>query len=223
MTWLVLSSEHAEAATQTPGLPSAIYCALVAVSRVHEGLHFPSDVIIGSLAGFLSASLYARFLFPALPAIGAWPAAARLFTLAIPGAAAALTLQESYTSAQLSLGKDPPEWRRNACRGRYAKRELDPRGTPYGNYIGMLGVLAGLAIGGAFKHHIPLPYPTSNCAALLRALIGNAGLLAMFEGITAATPRRPLRLYAALRFIRYLLVPVYILLLAPAMFRRLRL
>lgn len=223
MTWLVLASEHGEAATQTPGLPSAIYCIFVAASRVHEGLHFPSDVIVGSLAGFLSAAGYARVLFPALPAISTWPAAARLGTLAIPGATAALALQRAYASAQLSRGRDPPEWQRNACRGAHASRELDPRGIPYGNYMGMLGVLAGLAVGGAFRHRIPLAYPSSARIALFRALIGNSGLLTMFEGIAALTPRQPIRLYAALRFLKYLLVPIYILLLAPSMFSRLRL
>ena len=124
-------------------------------------------------------------------------------------------------------------------------RELDPRGVPHGNYMGMLGVLAGLAVGGAFKHLFPLHYPGSGASAFVRAVVGNGGcaaaprrsplrhvqdasstrpaggLLALFEGIGAATPRQPLRLYAALRFLKYWLVPVYILLLAPYAFVRL--
>ncbi|EOD36194.1 hypothetical protein EMIHUDRAFT_226803 [Emiliania huxleyi CCMP1516] len=186
MTWLVLSSAHAEAATSTPALPSAAYALLVAASRVHVGLHFPSDVAVGLLWGALSAAAYAH--------IG---------------------------------------------------RELDPRGVPHGNYMGMLGVLAGLAVGGAFKHLFPLHYPGSGASAFVRAVVGNGGcaaaprrsplrhaqdasstrpaggLLALFEGIGAATPRQPLRLYAALRFLKYWLVPVYILLLAPYAFVRL--
>mmetsp|Transcript_22408 Transcript_22408/g.66036 ORF Transcript_22408/g.66036 Transcript_22408/m.66036 type:complete len:90 (+) Transcript_22408:3-272(+) len=87
--------------------------------------------------------------------------------------------------------------------------------------MGMLGVLAGLAVGGAFKHLFPLHYPGSGASAFVRAVVGNGGLLALFEGIGAATPRQPLRLYAALRFLKYWLVPVYILLLAPYAFVRL--
>ena len=41
----------------------------------------------------------------------------------------------------------------------------------------MLGVLAGLAVGGAFKHHFPLALPSSSRNSLLRALLGNAGLI----------------------------------------------
>jgi len=86
---------------------------------------------------------------------------------------------------------------------------------------GMLGVLTGLAVGGALKHHQPLAYPHSVGTALLRGLVGNVVLLALFEGLGQLTPRKPLQLCATLRFLKYSLVPVYILLLAPLMFNRL--
>ena len=57
MTWLVLSSSHTEAVIQTPALPAAAYALLVAASRVHEGLHFPSDAAVGCLWGS-GAELY---------------------------------------------------------------------------------------------------------------------------------------------------------------------
>mmetsp|Transcript_29743 Transcript_29743/g.95641 ORF Transcript_29743/g.95641 Transcript_29743/m.95641 type:complete len:336 (+) Transcript_29743:49-1056(+) len=221
MTWLVLSSAHAEAATSTPALPSAAYALLVAASRVHVGLHFPSDVAVGLLWGALSAAAYAHIVLPSLPSFVHWSATSRLCALLLPAAAAGLAVHAAYCVAERSRGSDPPEWSRNACRGRYKGRELDPRGVPHGNYMGMLGVLAGLAVGGAFKHLFPLHYPGSGASAFVRAVVGNGGLLALFEGIGAATPRQPLRLYAALRFLKYWLVPVYILLLAPYAFVRL--
>ena len=78
-----------------------------------------------------------------------------------------------------ALVPDPPHWERNAARGKarppehlllhmgiayryrvllsacpmpqFAGRELDPRGNPFGNYTGMLGVLTGLALGCGFR------------------------------------------------------------------------
>ena len=221
MTWLVLASHPSEAATTTPAFPSAIYAILVAASRVHEGLHFPSDVMSGSFAGFISAAVYARILFPLLPSFDGWPSISRLCALTVPGGMAALAMNAAYAVADRSRNRDPPVWQRNACKGKYAGRGLDPRGIPYGNYMGMLGVLTGLAVGGALKHFFPLPYPSSLRTSFLRVLIGNAGLLALFEGIATITPREPLAVYAALRFLKYWLVPVYILLLAPPLFLRL--
>ena len=46
-------------------------------------------------------------------------------------------------------------------------------------------------------------------------ILGNLGLMALFEGIAALTPRKPVLLYALLRFVKYAMVPIYILLLAP--------
>ena len=55
-------------------------------------------------------------------------------------------------------------------------------------------------------------------ASVARALIGNVGLMAMFEGVAAATPEKPLAVYTTLRFLKYALVPVYIIHCAPPIF-----
>jgi len=125
-----------------------------------------------------------------------------------------------YRVAKRAEAEDNPKWQKHACRGKYEGRIFDPRGLALGGYTGMLGVLAGLAVGGAFKRYLPLPYPTSMRATALRVLAGNAGLMTTFETVAALTPRRPLYLYTSLRFIKYALVPVYILLIAPALFQR---
>ena len=85
-------------------------------------------------------------------------------------------IRRCYTLAMADDGSDPPEWKRNACRGRYASRELDPRRVPMGLYSGMVGVLAGLALGQAFYRHVPLALAASGRLAWLRALVGGAEL-----------------------------------------------
>jgi len=193
---------------------------LVAASRVQEGLHYPSDVAVGMLLGTLSSVLYARWLLPALLSRGSQISSDMhlLVALSIPGFIAALALWLSFSRAQRSAGRDPEHWRSNACRGRHAAKEFDPRGLALGGYTGMLGVLAGLAVGGVGKRYTPMEYPATARALVLRILIGNAGLLTLFELVAAITPRRPLLLYTSLRFVKYMLVPIYILLIAPQLF-----
>ena len=87
-----------------------------------------------------------------------------------------------------------------------------------GTYTGMLGVLAGLAVSIAFLQHRPLPLANTSFTSTVRTVIGNLGLLVMFEGIAAATPEKPLSVHALLRFVKYALVPIYIIHIAPAAF-----
>ena len=79
-------------------------------------------------------------------------------------------------------------------------------------------MLAGLAIGVAFKQHHELEMPKRLSSSISRALFGNIGLMLMFEGIAFITPDRPLALYTTLRFMKYALVPVYIIHIGPMFF-----
>ncbi len=214
----VLSSGHVEATTVTPAAPAIAFALAVGLSRVHQGLHYPTDVLVGLALGGVSGALHTRYVMPALPLLELLSFPRRLGLLLLPAVLAATSLAAGYAHALRSEGTDPPRWKRNACAGRFKAKVLDPRGTPFGNYTGMLGVLVGLAVGGACKQWLPLPYPATRWHGVLRALVGNVGLLASFEGIAAVTPRKPLALYAALRFFKYWLVPVYILLVAPPLF-----
>ena len=79
----------------------------------------------------------------------------------------------------------------------------------------MTGVLFGLAVGIAFRKHHPLAYPLTKIGWFARALLGNAGLVAMFETIAALTPKEPLAVYNTLRFVKYMMIPIYIIYLGP--------
>lgn len=215
--WFVSASHHPQATSTTPGMASYLYAALVGLSRVHVGLHYPSDVVAGAVWGLVTTAAYNGVL-PSLLRIAPSESSQLLLSLSIPGLVAAVAVVRAYRKVCESRGQDPPEWAANACRGKYKDRELEPRGQPLGSYTGMLGVLFGLAVGVAFKQAQPLALPKSARHSLLRAVLGNAGLMALFEGIAAATPRKPLAVYTSLRFIKYMMVPIYILLLAPTAF-----
>ena len=48
------------------------------------------------------------------------------------------------------------------------------------------------------------------------------GIARRISSIDGSTPEAPLALYSALRFLKYALVPIYIIHFAPAAFQRLR-
>ena len=232
--FMVVASDHPEAVTHTPALPAYLYASAVALSRIHVGVHYPSDVAVGSAWGLATAAAYDRILPTLLQLLGRDPAVAGLFAaLSTPGLIAAVGLIVGYRAVRKSrcspeadrtavaaAKEETEQWRRRICQGRYANRGLDPVEDPLGLYMGMLGVCTGLAFGTALKRYVPLSYPTSTRNALLRGVLGNAGLLTMFVGIAECTPKKPFALYQTLRFLRYALVPTYILLLAPPIFER---
>ena len=234
--FFVLSSQHAHAVSVTPWWPVCLHAALVGVSRIHVGVHYPSDVVVGSAWGAASAAAWASAVPPLLRwrdlfATGAAAAAGvgggkdlptSIAALCAPLLVCALALALAYRKVRRdhsgALRRDAERrWRKNACRGRYAGRELEPLDVPFGSYCSMLGVLFGLALGITLKR--PLAFPTTTRAWLARAIFGNLGLVVVFEGVAALTPRRPLALYAVLRLLKYALVPIYILLIAPPAFR----
>jgi hypothetical protein len=209
------TSEHA--ITRFPLWLALLYIALVAASRVQLGIHYASDVVVGATLGALTASTHAALL-PAMIAFGEQSTAHRLLGLSAPLLIGTLAVLLSFAAVRSSSAADPPEWGKNAARGKYAGRALDPRGNALGSYTGMLGVLLGLLIGTATKHLTPLPYAESRAASLGRALVGNVVLMILFEGCSALTPRQPVWLYASLRCAKYVLVPTYILNFAPPLF-----
>ena len=217
--FFVSASYHPEATSVTPAWPAYAFVAAVMLSRVHVGLHYPSDVVAGAAVGIISAAVYANMV-PAIFEIAPSEPGALLAALAVPLVAAILALILCYRHAVATAPLDHHEWRRLACRGKYSARRLDPRGVPLGEYTGMIGVLTGLIIGVSFKQQHPLVFATDMHSSVARGVLGNVGLMALFETIAFLTPERPLALYASLRFLKYVMVPLYIIHLAPWLFAR---
>jgi len=217
--FFVAASQHPEATSVTPAWPAYALVAAVALSRVHVGLHYPSDVLVGAAAGVGSAAVYERMV-PVLFRLAPASSLELLAALSPPLLLSVLAVVLSYRRALAAASLDSPEWRRIACRGKYSQRRLDPRGIPLGLYTGMLGVVTGLVVGVAFKQHHPLAFPTTTRASIARGVLGNVGLMTLFEGIAAMTPTKPLALYASLRFLKYVLVPIFIIHIAPWAFVR---
>ena len=140
----------------------------------------------------------------------------------MPALVCVAAIRRCYTLAMADDGSDPPEWKRNACRGRYASRGLDPRRVP-GSTRAWSASSPASRSAGLLPPRAARPR-RQRPPAWLRALVGNAGLMAMFESASPrSAPARPLWLYALMRFLKYVNVPVFILLIGPLLFRALQL
>lgn len=101
---------------------------------------------------------------------------------------------------------------------------LDPINVPLNGYNGMIGVVAGLAVGETLIGSLPslrMPLPRSRLVAIVRVLLGLTGLMGGFLGIRHVEKKHCKSGSSdegLLRFLRHAYVPVWILNLAPLLF-----
>jgi len=114
------------------------FAALVSISRVHEGVHYPRDISVGCGIGVGLASVYMRFL----PAIRAFMKrrhpAVRYALLQSLSLVAARACNYYYGVAQRK-GDDPSKWCATAIAGnptKWAGKDLNPLDTPMSGYKG---------------------------------------------------------------------------------------
>lgn len=119
--FFVCANSDPQSRTVTPAWLAYALVALVAWSRVHVGVHYPSDVAVGAAWGLATGEGYHRLLptlFKLAPAHSGW----LLTALCIPGLISSIAILVAYR--RVRSGKNLPEWRLNACRGKYAKRRF---------------------------------------------------------------------------------------------------
>jgi len=200
------------------GAPYA-FAALVCVSRVYEGVHYPRDVIVGSGVGVGVASVYMHFL----PAI-------KEFLLNHSPVVRVLIL-EFFSLIAMGLlllahkahAEPPPDlqqWLATAAVGRNRGKTIDVIGPPLASYLGMTGCLMGASACIPLIYLIPIKRSPTFLRAILRFIIGNAGLMGVFFGIRQVEKKvfdessvsgRIARIvrYASVPFSMYLIMPFF--------------
>ncbi|MGH2522733.1 MAG: phosphatase PAP2 family protein, partial [Anaerolineales bacterium] len=196
---------------------------LISFSRVYLGVHFPTDVVAGWLFGALvlwAFLIWERPVTAWLRGLGLWQQIGLAFAVSLVYLALV-----AGVSAILVGSPDPDDWARTAASASpppAGQAAIDPRNpnSPVNSAGLLFGMGAGLALAARSARFDPRgPWPKR----VARFVLGLVGVLILWRGLGIIFPREPFWLAMVLRYLRYALVVLWALYLAPWVFLKLRL
>jgi membrane-associated phospholipid phosphatase len=190
---------------------------LTGLSRMHLGLHFPHDVLLGWLIGALLLWVILRFDDP----ITSWlntKGVGQQITIVF---AASLVLIGIGLVARFSLGdwSIPPEWIENSYNALPEAEAIDPLSLK--GFFTNAGAFFGLASGAIWLKNRGGFTTSGKWQQLLgRYIIGLIGVLVIWMGLDYIFPEGDTFIALTLRFVRYALVGIWISAIAPFIYLR---
>ena len=190
---------------------------LIGFSRVYLGLHFAHDVLLGWIVGGLLLWVVNRVWEPVASRVrlmAIWPQIALAFA-----ASMGIILLGALSSLALRGWTFPPEWLENATRAFPTQVPGAPR---LSDVVTPAAVLFGLWSGLAWLNRQGgMDASGTTAQRIYRYLLGVAGVLIIYLGLSLALPSSESTVGQVFRFIRYGLVGAWITAGAPWLFIRL--
>lgn len=199
---------------------SLIAIFLIGFSRVYLAVHFPQDVILGWIIGFILVWVFLRLEAP----VSNWFSRQKLWTgiLAI-FAFSMLILIVGLLVREISSGWQLPQtWVENARLAFPDEGPLDP--FKISALLLTTGVLFGLSAGG-FWISTRSGFNAKGIwwKRILRFVVGVVGVVVLWMGLGAILPEPDNLLGYALYYLQYALIGIWVSALAPWLFVRINL
>lgn len=221
-----IPSGHAQNAAAVGGLLAAeigrawawvaalILTLLLGLSRIHLGVHFPEDVVVGWALGGLLLAAFLRWRQPVTTWLRARSAAAQAAVAF--GASVSLIAVGAVVRTAFSGWRWPAAWVGAAAAVDDATglaAVVTPAAALFGLAVGVVAVrrAGGYTAGGPLGQR------------LARVPIGLVGVIVLWQGLGAVLPGGETAPALAARYLRYALVGSWVTGLAPLLFLRLRL
>jgi membrane-associated phospholipid phosphatase len=199
---------------------SIIAIALIGFSRIYLGVHFVEDVLGGLVFGLLVLILVRKYDTPILKWLNTRDIYQK-YSLAVFSTAIFLFLM----LLPFIFGKDfqiPGAWARQAQIS-YPSLQIDPFNQEH--VFTVAGTWFGLVMGFIWFNQKYGSFKVEGSAKqkLLRYLVGVVGIFVIWFGLGRLFPEQPVYLGWIFRFIRYGLLGLWISVIAPLIFHRLKL
>lgn len=225
-----LASGHAQNAAaiwptlaRVVGAPWAMIAAVlvivgISLSRMYLGVHFPQDVLAGWVIGTVVLVVYRRVEPGAAGWFGSRPM--RVQILAALGVSILMLGVTLGVRAAIADVADPPGWAAQATAGAPpadAKRAYDPRSLD--GPVGSVGVVFGAGVGLALMRRSARFSPGGAWRIRAARLVVGLLVVAVLRfGLAAVFPRDPLVVGLVFRYVRYALLAVGVVWIAPWLF-----